>query len=809
MECMERMGRVMENITALRINMRLRAILPVLFMCTCLFSYAQNEGWQVYPAYTEAVQVEAAGNYLYCIMKGSGTINSNTGNLVRYDVEDGSVKTYDCLHELNDKEISRISYNEATGRLLVLYSTGNLDLLDADDNVVNISALSDASIYGERIKNISHIGKYVYLCLDFEIIEIDTELGVVGETYRIDAPVFSIQSLGNKIYVSRGDGLYQINDRTMMHVPNNWQKVDDGVFDVMQVFAGRLYALKKTRLCYLVPDESGLTITETSYYFKKIDAFSNYLLCTDAGSWIGLYSISSPQNPKIARQNYKWSDFTFISDILYVCDKEQGLIPYMFNEDDSAFSPISASPLFVVNSPRSDLFYHMNYVDERLLVAGGINTQMASYYPVTFMCMEENGMHPHWTLFDEIGPKEAYPHLTHYNAVDLVQDPTDANHFYGAVYRNGLHEYRMDENGEIKFVRLFNYENSPLKCIDVDTPVPWNYCTCTALQYDSKGNLWMANQQTDTIVRIMRPNGKWMSLYYPEIVKSENVFQYLFSSYGINFIVAYGGDKRGFFGFDTGGTLNLQDDDRHLLRKTITNQDGVTVTPNLFFCMSEDHDNQIWCGTNEGLFVITRPQDWFDSDFRFHQIKRNRNDGSGFADYLLSGVNITCIEVDPSNRKWIGTQSDGVYLVSHDGQETIHHFTKANSPLLSDYIYSIAVHPYDGRVMFGTDAGLCSYEENVTVPAEELTEESVLVYPNPVRPNTDAIVTICGLTDGSEVKILSSSGQVVCGTKSIGGSVRWNCCNMLGERVASGVYHIVCNTGDAKQTVVKRVVVLK
>ena len=111
--------------------------------------------------------------------------------------------------------------------------------------------------------------------------------------------------------------------------------------------------------------------------------------------------------------------------------------------------------------------------------------------------------------------------------------------------------------------------------------------------------------------------------------------------------------------------------------------------------------------------------------------------------------------------------------------------------------------------MFGTDAGLCSYEENVTVPAEELTEESVLVYPNPVRPNTDAIVTICGLTDGSEVKILSSSGRVVWGTKSIGGSVRWNCCNMHGERVSSGVYHIVCNTGDAKQTVVKRIVVMK
>ena len=807
MDSMEIMDTVKIS-SMLKNKLRLLVVLTY-FLGTCLFSYSQNEGWQVYPAYSEAVQVEAAGNYLYCIMKGSGTIDSKTGNLVRYDVEDGSVKTYDCLHELSDKEISRISYNEATGRLLVLYSSGNIDLLDAEDNFINISALKDASIFGERVNSISHVGKYAYLCMDFDIIEVDMDLGVVCETFKNSVTVFSIQSLGNKIYVSRSDGLYQISDRTMMHDSNNWQKVADDVFEDMQAFANRFYALKNTRLCYLVPNESGVSITETSYYFKKIDAFSDYLLCTDAGSWIGLYSVSSPQLPQISRQNYQWSDFTFISNILYVCDKEQGLLPYTFNAEKSLFEQASTSQLFVVNSPRSDLFYHMNFVDDRLMVAGGINTQTASYYPVTFMFMEENGALPHWTLFDEATPRKLYPDLSHYNSVDLVQDPTDATHFYGAVYRNGLHEYRMTDNGEVKFVGLYNYENSPLRCIDVDTPHPWNYCTCTALQYDANGNLWMANQQTDTIVRLIRPNGKWLSLYYPEISGSENVLQYLFSSHGINFLVTYAGDKRGFFGFDTKGTLNLSDDDSHLLRNTIINQDGAVVRPNLFNCMTEDKDRQIWCGTDEGLFVITNPQEWFSSDFRFHQIKVNRNDGSGFADYLLSGIDITCIAVDPSNRKWIGTSTNGVYLVSHDGQETIHHFTKEDSPLLSNNIRSIAVNPQTGCVMFGTDVGLCSYESHVIEPEESLVEENVLVYPNPVRPNTDAVVTIEGLTEGAEVKILSSSGKVVWGNTSIGGSVRWNCTNMHGERVSSGVYHVVSNTADASHTVVARIVVLR
>ena len=786
-------------------------ILPsvILFFCTCLFSYSQSERWQVYPAYREAVQVEEGGNFLYCIMKGSGTVASNTGNLVRYDVEDGSLRTYDCLRELSDKEIAHISYNETTECLLIFYATGNIDLLYDDDVIVNVSALRDASILGESVNSISNIGKFAYLSFDFGIIEIDTELGVVHETYKTYSPVLSIQSIDDRIYVSRTDGLFQVDAMSKMHDHSYWHKINDGVYDFMHAFANQLYALKNKRLCYFVPNESGLKIIETPYYFTRIDVFSDYLLCTDAGSWIGLFEASSPQKPKIAQQKYQWNDMAFISDDLYVCDKEYGLTTYRFDAEESIFLRVSTASLFTINSPSRDLFYHINFVGNRLLVAGGINTQLASFYPTTFMYMEDKDIQSDWVLFDETSPKKEYPDLSHYNAVDLVQDPADDSHFYGAVYRNGLHEYRMDETGEVRFVKLYNYENSPLQCIDVDTPRPWNYCTCTALQYDNKGNLWMANQQTDTIVRIMRPNGKWISLYYPEIVKSENVFQYLFSSHGVNFMVTYEGDKRGFFGFDTGGTLNLQDDDRHYLRKTITNQDGTTVMPTQFYCMAEDMDNQIWCGTNEGLFVITRPQDWFETDFCFHQIKRNRNDGSGFADYLLAGVHVTCIAVDPSNRKWIGTSGNGVYLVTHDGQETIYHFTKENSHLLSDNIHSIAVHPKTGLVMFGTDLGLCSYEEDVVVSEPTLSKDNVTVYPNPVRPNTNSMVTIQGLTDGAEVKIVSSSGQVIWGTKSIGGSVRWNCCNVDGKRVASGVYHVVCNTKDAGQTIVTRIVVLR
>ena len=768
--------------------------------------YSQTEEWQVYLSYNEAVQVLPAGDYIYCITKGNGTAEAKTGNLVRYDTADGSIKAYDCMHDLSDKEIAKISFNKSTGRLLIVYASGNIDLLDADDDVINISALKDNSILGSNINGITQIEEKAYLCTESGIIEIDCHEAVVKETYRsLDGKAYSMCKIGASLFVSTSSGLFKFPATSDMHDRSLWAKpVAEEIYLQLETFDGHLFGRTAQGMYEIYLNGAPRPIFDRPMtFFTATDEVLIFGRPSDIHIWEDKYN--SPWINLSFSHKKNINDITFFKGRYYIAEGISGLNSYDLQE----FSFIDQVRVFDINSPRRDLFYHMHYVNDRLLVAGGINTQQPSYYPATFMFMEDDSGSEHWTLFDEKARQTDYPRLSHYNSVDLVQDPNDEDHFFGAVYRNGLHEYRRGIGEEIELQKIYNYENSPLSCIDNNSSFPWNYCTCTALQYDKRGNLWMANQHTDTIVRILRPDGKWLPLYYPDIAGAQNVYQYLFSSHDINFIVSYSGGPTGFFGFDTGGTLNVPDDDRHLLRSSITNQDGTTVNPSLFYCMTEDKDRQIWCGTSEGLFVITRPQDWFESDFRFHQIKRNRNDGSGFADYLLSGVGITCITVDPSNRKWIGTLSNGVYLVSHDGQETIYHFTKENSPLLSDRIHSIAVHPRTGRVMFGTDAGLCSFEAQVTEPENTLQEDKVLAYPNPVRPGTNSVVTIQGLTDGADVKILSSSGSAVWGNKSQGGTVRWNCCNMRGDRVPSGVYHVVCNTADAGQTVVTRIFVLK
>ena len=797
-----------------------RILLSCILLSACLFSSADDGKWRVYPSYTEAAQVVCGGNYVYAVMTGTGQIDVvrtwqpiTSGNLVRYDMEDGSIRAYDCLDDLNSQHVKTMSYNEVSHRLLLLYEDYNIDLLDEDDEVVNLSFLKNSTLADKEVNSISQCGTEAYLCTNWGFVDVDMRDAVIRETYRLNTKVNCVSFVDGIYYIGTDTGLYGVA-KTEVRETGKWELLKSGVIMDMVLFGDRIYVACDYTVHYIDLKSQSKEVLPAWLQMVRFKKNGNTLLMDNKGGFFALFVKGNTVPIQFSYPN-SWQSFDVAdSRNVFVASGMNGVIRYGYDPDRQTFVG-SQESLFTINSPTRDTFYKLRYVGDRLLVAGGINTQEAIYFPETVM-IKERGLNPdgsddRWIHFDEAGARSVYPHLSHYNAVNLVQDPEDSNHFYAAVYRNGLQEYRMGSEGSVKFVKLYNYENSPLQIITVakENPQKYDYCTCDALQYDKNGNLWMANQQTDTIVRLLRPDGKWVGLYYPEFAQASNIYQYLFSSSGINFAVSGYSGPIGFFGFNTNGTLNIVDDDYHMLRSTIINQNGSVYTPNQFFCMTEDRDGEIWCGTSAGLFVITHPENWFDEDFTFHQIIRNRDDGSGYADYLLNGVLVTAIAVDGANRKWVGTYSDGVYLFNDNGQETIYHFTAEDTPLLSNYIQDIAVEPYSGRVMFATDKGLCSFDEGVTEPEEELKENNVMAYPNPVEPGSTIPVTITGLTDDAEVKILSSAGQAVWGERSVGGKVVWNCCNMKGNRVSSGVYHVVACDKNGKNTVVTRIIVMK
>jgi hypothetical protein len=208
--------------------------------------------------------------------------------------------------------------------------------------------------------------------------------------------------------------------------------------------------------------------------------------------------------------------------------------------------------------------------------------------------------------------------------------------------------------------------------------------------------------------------------------------------------------------------------------------------------MAEDLDGEMWLGTLQGLVVCYAPQNIFDGGNFDAQPVLFEEDG--VVQKLLGTEQVTAIAVDGANKKWFGTQNAGVFYTSEDGTETIYHFTKDNSPLLSNGILDIEVDNETGEVFFGTAEGVVSFRNAATTGNDDFTD--VYAYPNPVRPEYVGPIFIRGLATNAQVKITDVQGNIVFETVAEGGQAIWYGTNLSGERVASGVYIANMNNED-------------
>jgi ligand-binding sensor domain-containing protein len=213
-----------------------------------------------------------------------------------------------------------------------------------------------------------------------------------------------------------------------------------------------------------------------------------------------------------------------------------------------------------------------------------------------------------------------------------------------------------------------------------------------------------------------------------------------------------------------------------------------------------DNDGELWLGTDEGAAVIYSPENVFSGgNYDAQQILV---EVGGYYQYLLETESVNAIAVDGANRKWFGTEKAGVFLMSEDGTEEIHHFTEENSPLLSNTITSIAIDK-DGMVYFGTAQGVVSYRSEAIDPPS--TNDDVYAFPNPVPPDYSGLIAVKGLVGNAWVKITDISGNLVYETRAEGGQAVWNGRTINGDNVHSGVYMVFITNDDGSETEVSKI----
>jgi hypothetical protein len=387
---------------------------------------------------------------------------------------------------------------------------------------------------------------------------------------------------------------------------------------------------------------------------------------------------------------------------------------------------------------------------------------------------------------------------------DFEIDPKDDNHLYVGC-QSGLYEFN-----NLKFTKLWNDTNSPLLVAATVPDGNKNYTITTATKFDGNGNLWVFNSISPSTSILELSNGsEWTSHHHQELMVSnisparsfEQMTGPIFDSRNLMWFT------NAFYRSPSLICYQISTDEVKVF-KNLINEDGTTINTYDVSCVAEDKDNNIWIGTDQGPLMLAPDQITADNPV-FTQVKVPRNDGTDYADYLLSGVNITCMVIDKANRKWFGTGGNGIYLIGSDNITQLQHFTTDNSPLISNTVNSMALNESTGEMFIATDMGLCSYTSYIPSSQDEgMTKDNVYAYPNPVRPDYNGAITITGLTNDADVKITTSTGALVNQGRASNGQYRWYGLDSNGKRVASGIYMVLVATPEGDKGVVCKIAVI-
>ena len=724
--------------------------------------------WQAHPAYNNATFSLKAFGYIFVLSEGG---------LYYYDPSDNGLYTIDKTGGLGDTDIAAIGYCDSVKAVILAYSNGNIDIIYDDFTIYNCTDIKNNSTGSVSVNELKIIGNYAYISTNIGLVIFDISRREIKNTYRFNSPVHTSLIMNDSLICGTYSGIYVgITTKNLLD-SNNWKLLRSVVFQKLfefdSIFTGYSF---DNKVWEISRDRAILTNGRTNVTGISFLNDSTIALIRDSvvsvyynDSVFVDYSFTNHVNHIMMDGNNMW-----VSEGVY------GLCRYAITDDGLVCKERGIKP----NSPRRNWFHSVSWPETgRLLVVGGCHNYSGVDYPGTVMIFENE----RWSFLDEdIQSKTGLDYL---NLTEAAQDPADPNHIFVGSTGQGLYEFK---NG--RFYKLHTWTNSALTSIlNNNLFNKNNYVRISALQYDKEGNLWMANNETDTILKVLEPNGNWFTLYHSELAGLPTYKQLRFDNKGRIWINSSRGSKPGLFCIDLNGTpKNNKDDIIKFSGSVWTNQDGAAEEIYDLFFYDFDLKGDMWIGTNRGIFVL-RNYDSFMSDPNpvFERVKINRSDNSGFADYLLNGVMTTCIYIDQGNRKWIGTLDQGVFLVSEDGTRTLEHFTTSNSPLPSNYILSITENGKDGSVFFGTSLGMVEFGGQARDPEENLSESNILIYPNPVRTDYDGYVTITGLTQWSTVRIVDNSGHLIHQGTSNGGSYSWNLTYLNGKTVSSGIYHVI------------------
>ncbi len=744
------------------------------------WTYGNMYQWRTHLAYSSVDEVERMNDKIYALSNNAlFSVNSQTDE----------IEYYSRLTGLHAATIDHIAYNKALNKLLLTYQNGQLDVIDSNERVHNISDLylKQANI-SKKVNDICMYSSKAYLAMNFGIIALDLKKYEIEDTYYIDQNLNEVNVqyicvLGDSIYAASNAILYSahMNDNLMDFA--YWHKTilpSGKNTQGMREFEDRICVVRDNVLWSL---SNGTWHKHASDFSLRGLQKTNDLLFATIDNQHGIVQVHSDFSIDMALTYGLVNDILQSGNDYWLATESNGLVAVR-GGNYSEYRP--AGP--ISNTP-----YRMRFFGDRLYVLSGGRWAVQNMHMGEIMYYE-NG---EWTNITN-GQLVTMADHALYDFMNVAQDPTDKEHYFITTYGTGMLEMRGKE-----VVKLHLPHNSSLQSAVPSDPD--FYTRTDGAMFDDQGNLWVLNASYG--INIADPNGIWYAfdlhsnrVQVPLTTPGEMIIDNRNKQWKW---IPLCRSNTGLLLLQDNGTPTNPNDDKVQYRTEWFDQYNNQIRPDYIYTITQDHDNTIWVGTSKGIFTIPASVDFMNSD-KCERIVVRRNDGTGLGDFLLDNEQVNCIAVDGANRKWIGTASSGAFLiqivtdeVGNMDVETIAHFTKENSLLPSDNILSIAIQESTGEVFFGTSDGLVSYMSDASEPEDSF--DNLYVYPNPVYPTYKGYITIKGVMQHTIVRIVDASGNLVKTIESTGGSAVWDGTNSQGTRVASGIYTIICNTSDGNR----------
>ncbi|GGG38240.1 ABC transporter substrate-binding protein [Bizionia arctica] len=757
--------------------------------------------WKGYFSYLNIIDVAQGNDKIFV---------ASDNAIFSYDINSLELETLTTVNGISGNEISTIHYSEAYQMLLIGYTNGLMEIaLDNEDNILTIVDILDKPTIPPSNKEINHFEEYnqfIYISTDYGISVYDMSRLEFGDTYYIGAG--GAQLIVNQTTVS-GEYIYAAcfdNGGLKRALVNNgnlidfqqWQTITTGnIVGVASTLEDKVYTIKDNRSVYNVVGTATTlirTFPDPILDFRSVE--NNLLVTTENNSYLfdGDF-VEITTIPVPAEYPTQFTATTMDEEYVYIGTTNYGVlkIAYLNQTDITEIypdGPLRNDP-FAIKSASKNLW--VTYGDySQTFLPGPIRSWGVSH------------------LKDETWVNIPYDSVLGAKNLNRISvNPFNTQQAFISSFESGL----LEVDNDVPTI-LFNESNSGLKSLVVPTAPNYKSIRVSASTFDTSGVLWtMTARVAKPLVSYDPIADQWNSFDFTSLIPDALNGEFGYSDIAIdnNGTKWIGGYKNGLIGYNNNNGVKLKN----------VNSEEQNMPTSFVTSVAVDKRDQIWIGTVSGLRVLYNPAGFFTEPNV--EVSSIIILDDGLPQELLFQTYVSDIEVDGSNNKWIATIGAGLYYFSADGQETIYHFTKDNSPLPSNNVVAVSIDQANGVIYIATDRGLVSYGSGGS--QTEVTLENAFVYPNPVRPDYNMIdkkIKIKGITESMNIKITDIEGNLVAEAQSNtnlryqgynleidGGTAYWNGKNLGNNTVASGVYLVLLSDLESYETKVVKLMIVR